>query len=146
MGKKGEPTRSAGVVVVRREGGTWLLLLLRAYRDWDFPKGLVEAGETPLETARRETAEEAGISRLEFRWGEVWKETPPYSNGRKVARYTIAETDEAEVRFSVNPELGRPEHHEYRWVRLDEARDLVADRLQPVLDWVEDLLRGDSGG
>ena len=145
MGKKGEPTRSAGVVVVRREGGTWLLLLLRAYRDWDFPKGLVEAGETPLETARRETAEEAGISRLEFRWGEVWKETPPYSNGRKVARYTIAETDEAEVRFSVNPDLGRPEHHEYRWVRLDEARDLVADRLQPVLDWVEGLLRGDSG-
>ena len=145
MGAKREPTRSAGVVVVRRERGTWRLLLLRAYRDWDFPKGLVEEGEDPLETARRETAEEAGITRLTFRWGEVWKETPPYSGGRKVARYTMAETDETEVRFSVNPALGRPEHHEYRWVRLDEARELVADRLQPVLDWVEDLLRSDSG-
>ncbi|MCF8062721.1 MAG: NUDIX domain-containing protein [Deltaproteobacteria bacterium] len=145
VGGKKEPIRSAGVVVVRREGGEWRLLLLRAYRDWDFPKGLVEEDEDPLETARRETAEEAGITRLEFRWGKVWKATPPYSGGRKLAQYTIAETDETDVRFSVNPELGRPEHHEYRWVRLSEARDLAADRLQPVLVWVGGLLEGEPG-
>ncbi len=131
---------SAGVVVVRDAEDGWRLLLLRAYRDWDFPKGLVEAGEDPLETACRETAEEAGITRLAFRWGTGWQETPPYSGGRKKARYYLAETDQSEVRFSVNPELGRPEHHEYRWVSLSEARDLAANRLQPVLDWVGETL------
>ena len=36
---------SAGVVVVRNVQGSWLFLMLRAYRNWDFPKGLVEPGE-----------------------------------------------------------------------------------------------------
>lgn len=141
MVERAGPIRSAGVVVVRREGEEWRVLLLRAYRDWDFPKGIVEQGEDPLETARREAAEEAGITDLDFRWGKQWQETPPYSGGRKVARYYLAETPQTEVRFSVNPELGRPEHHEFRWVPLDQAGDLVADRLQPILDWVEEVLR-----
>jgi 8-oxo-dGTP pyrophosphatase MutT (NUDIX family) len=35
----------------------------------------------------------------------------------------------------VSPELGRPEHHEFRWVSLDEARALAPQRLQAVLAW-----------
>ncbi|MFO7859140.1 MAG: NUDIX domain-containing protein, partial [Ectothiorhodospiraceae bacterium] len=54
-------TLSAGVVVVRREAQGWRCLLLRAYQYWDAPKGRVEAGETPLEAARREVREETGI-------------------------------------------------------------------------------------
>jgi 8-oxo-dGTP pyrophosphatase MutT (NUDIX family) len=45
------PAFSAGVVVVRRDGGGWRLLVLRAYRNWDFPKGMVEAGEAPARRA-----------------------------------------------------------------------------------------------
>ncbi len=52
------PALSAGVVVVRRENGRWRLLVLRAYRNWDFPKGTVEPDEAPLDAAVRETAEE----------------------------------------------------------------------------------------
>ena len=47
---------SAGVVVVRREGDVWHYLLLRAYNYWDFPKGIVDAGEDPREAACREVA------------------------------------------------------------------------------------------
>ena len=35
----------------------------------------------------------------------------------------------------MSPELGRPEHHEYRWVSFDEAEDLLPPRLAIVLDW-----------
>jgi hypothetical protein len=35
----------------------------------------------------------------------------------------------------VNPALGRPEHDEYRWVTLEEARLLVAPRVAAVLEW-----------
>ena len=45
------PHLSAGVVVVRQAAAGWLFLMLRAYRNWDFPKGLVETGEDP--SARR---------------------------------------------------------------------------------------------
>ena len=49
---------SAGVVVVRNVKGSWLFLMLRAYRNWDFPKGVVEAAEQPLAAAIREVQEE----------------------------------------------------------------------------------------
>ena len=80
---------SAGVVVVRRADDGWRVLLLRVYNYWDFPKGVVEAGEDPLAAAQREVREETGIEDLEFRWGEEFIETAPYSKN-KVARYYLA--------------------------------------------------------
>ncbi|RJQ49539.1 MAG: NUDIX domain-containing protein [Desulfobacteraceae bacterium] len=133
---------SAGVIVVRRSGDRWLFLLLRAYRNWDFPKGIVEEGEDPLVSARREVLEETGITDLRFRWGAVFKETVPYrSSGQKIARYYIAETRQASVVFSINPEIGKPEHHEYRWVSPDGIQALVPGRILPVIEWAQDLLR-----
>ncbi len=133
---------SAGIVVVRRVGGGWRLLLLRAYRNWDFPKGRIEPGETPLIAARRETAEETGLSGLDFPWGEVYVEVGPYGTRRKIARYYLAATDQASVRLPISPELGRPEHHEWRWVNANEAARLLPPRLQPVLAWARGILEG----
>ncbi|MBV8740585.1 MAG: NUDIX domain-containing protein [Sinobacteraceae bacterium] len=125
---------SAGVVVVRRSSGDWLFLMLRAYRNWDFPKGLVEPGEDPLQAARREVQEETLIEQLQFNWGEVFLETAPYSH-RKVARYYLAETRTAEVTLPVRPELGRPEHNEWRWLSFEQARALCSPRIDPILRW-----------
>jgi len=131
--------RSAGVVVARRERGEWKILVLRAYRNWDFPKGLIEPGEAPLDAARRETAEETGLADLDFRWGHDSVETEMYGD-RKVARYYLAETTQADVDLPVNPALGFPEHQEYRWVTLEEAGQLLPPRLQPVLHWAKQRL------
>lgn len=133
-------TLSAGIIIVRREGDDWKYLFLRAYRNWDFPKGEVKPGENPLETARREAEEEAGISALKFSWDHVYKETEPYRGGKKIARYYIAETSQSKVTFAINPELGAPEHHEYRWLSSEEIRKLSPDRLLPIIEWAESLL------
>jgi 8-oxo-dGTP pyrophosphatase MutT (NUDIX family) len=56
--------QQAGAIVVRLDGPEPLFLLVKARRDptvWIFPKGHVEAGETPEQTALRETQEEAGV-------------------------------------------------------------------------------------
>jgi 8-oxo-dGTP pyrophosphatase MutT (NUDIX family) len=127
------------VVVVRRGNLGWRLLVLRAYRNWDFPKGTLEPGEAPLDAAIRETAEEATISDLAFRWGEGYCETAPYRRG-KVARYYLAETTQTLISLPVSPELGRPEHDEWRWVSFDEAGRLLPPRLQPVLAWARKQL------
>ena len=113
-------------------------LVLRAYNYWDFPKGLVEAGEAPLVAARRELEEETGLSAVEFRWGADHRETVPYGRG-KVARYYVAWSRDTRVVLPVSAELGRPEHHEYRWAGLEEVRALVAPRVLPILEWAARL-------
>jgi len=132
-------TLSAGVVIVRPAPQEVRYLLLRAYSYWDFPKGLVEAGERPLGAAIREVEEETGLVNLEFHWGEPYRETEPYGRG-KVARYYLAESANGQVSLPVNPELGHPEHHEFRWLDYDEARALLSPRLRPILDWARDLV------
>lgn len=126
--------RSAGFVILRPFGGETRCLLLRCFRHWDFPKGEVEPGEDPIQTARREAAEETGLEDLELRWGDAHIETAPYAGG-KVARYYLAESRTGTATLPVNPELGHPEHHEIRWVDLDEAPSLLNERLRAVLAW-----------
>lgn len=127
-------TLSAGAVIVRAEGNQWQFLLLRAYQYWDFPKGRTEAGETPLQAAYREVTEETGITDLSLPWGEGYTETGPYARG-KVARYYLALTQTREVVLGIAPELGTPEHHEWRWVDETTAYRLTAPRVRQVLDW-----------
>jgi 8-oxo-dGTP pyrophosphatase MutT (NUDIX family) len=130
---------SAGVVVVRW-AGEWRFLLLRAYNHWDFPKGMVEAGEEPLAAAIREVEEETLIKDLEFAWGEQYTQTGPYSRG-KIARYYLARTNTEKISLPVSEELGRAEHSEYRWVDYQTALKLVSPRLKPVLEWAAGLLQ-----
>lgn len=131
---------SAGVAVARRAAGGWRLLILRAYRNWDFPKGGVEPGETPLQAAIRETREESGIDDLRFNWGEGYCDTAPYGPRQKVARYFLAETGQIQLTLPISPELGRPEHDEWRWVSFAQAQRLLPPRLQEVLAWVRQRL------
>jgi 8-oxo-dGTP pyrophosphatase MutT (NUDIX family) len=130
---------SAGAVVVRQTPTGWLFLMLRAYRNWDFPKGVVDAGEQPLSAAHREVREETLINDLQLTWGEDYYETSPYGNN-KVARYYLGKTRTEHVSLPVNPELGRPEHNEYRWVDLHAALALSSPRVAPIVRWAADKL------
>lgn len=134
-----ERVLSAGVVVVSRVDDSWRVLLLRVYNYWDFPKGVVEPGEDPLVAARREVREETTIDELDFHWGEDFIETSPYSNN-KIARYYLAGAEQPNVSLPVNPELGRAEHHEFRWLKFEEAATIVVPRLQDVLRWAQTLI------
>lgn len=131
---------SAGVVILRWDVDHYKYLLLRAYDYWDFPKGMVEEGETPLAAAQREVEEETTIRDLTFHWGQVYRQTYPYNRGRKVARYYIAETPVSEVSLPVNPLLGRPEHSEYCWATREEAWSLLTPRVRAILLWADDIL------
>jgi bis(5'-nucleosidyl)-tetraphosphatase len=109
-------------------------LLLRVYRYWDFPKGEVERGEKPRAAAVRECAEETGILKPQFDWGDDYFETEPYSKN-KVARYYIARVLDPTVSLLRNPHTGIVEHHEYRWCEYEEARKLLGDRVVQALEW-----------
>jgi 8-oxo-dGTP pyrophosphatase MutT (NUDIX family) len=131
---------SAGVVVVHGDGPQAQVLLLRAYKNWDFPKGLVESGEEPLDAALREVREETTLENLAFDWGTDFKETGPYNRG-KFSRYYVARSESTQVGLPINPDLGRPEHHEARWVAFDQALLMVPPRLKPVVCWARAILK-----
>lgn len=139
LGEMSKPRLSAGVIVVRDTPDGARILLLRAYKNWDFPKGVVEPGEEPRAAAIRETEEETGVVDLAFDWGDEFFETEPYARN-KVARFYLARTRAERVVLPVNPELGRPEHHEFRWVDLAEAYALASPRLQAAISWAANKL------
>ncbi|MDX1515498.1 MAG: NUDIX domain-containing protein [Woeseiaceae bacterium] len=130
---------SCGIVLARETDDGYRTLMLRAFHHWDFPKGLREGGEEPLEAARREVAEETGIRQATFDWGERYIETGPYSRG-KTARYYLAATAQSEVTMGLSPETGVPEHHEWRWVSFDEAYDLGSPRVRTVVTWARQII------
>jgi bis(5'-nucleosidyl)-tetraphosphatase len=131
---------SAGIVILNWQQNHHKYLLLRAYNYWDFPKGMVEPGETPLDGAIREVQEETEITQLDFRWGHVYRETPPYNHGRKIARYYIAETPTLHIKLPINPILGRPEHSDYRWVTRTQAWRMLTPRVRAILEWADSVI------
>ncbi|MDJ0711237.1 MAG: NUDIX domain-containing protein [Woeseiaceae bacterium] len=130
---------SCGVVVARRADEGWLTLMLRAYHHWDFPKGIREKDEEPLDAAKREVKEETSVDDLTFEWGDRFFETGPYSRG-KIARYFIASTPQADITMGISPETGEPEHHEWRWVTFDEAYDLGSPRVKQIVQWARQII------
>lgn len=65
MEKKTATETSAGGLIVSRYGTEWYILIMKDRGgNWTFPKGKIEAGESHEEAARREIAEEVGISGL----------------------------------------------------------------------------------
>ena len=140
MAETAPPRRfSAGVVVVHVAGGAVQYLLLRAYKNWDFPKGLVEPGEQPLDAALREVREETTLESLAFDWGTDYVDTGPYNKG-KISRYYLARSGATKVHLPINPELGFPEHQEARWVGFETALTMVSPRLKPVVQWASDII------
>ncbi|MBI5451557.1 MAG: NUDIX domain-containing protein [Gammaproteobacteria bacterium] len=139
------PRLSAGVIVLHYRDTVPHYLVLRAHGHWDFPKGRLEPGETPLAAAIREVTEETTLTGLDFRWGHDYRETAPYRQ-HKVARYYVAHAPTMAVDLPVSPELGYPEHEEYRWLPYHEARGLLVERVQTIFDWAHQLITAGLAG
>lgn len=66
--RRAERETSAGGVIFRCENdGPHFLLILDGYKNWGFPKGHIDAGESPDTAARREIEEETGLGDLILR-------------------------------------------------------------------------------
>ncbi|MGB9675069.1 MAG: bis(5'-nucleosyl)-tetraphosphatase [Candidatus Nanoarchaeia archaeon] len=116
--------KSAGFVIFRKEKNLrYYLLLYKAAsgiysESWSFPKGLIEKGESELETAKREVAEETGLKKLKLEEGFKQKIHYFYKKDNdfvsKDVIYFLAKTQTKKVKISW-------EHAGYAWLPYKEA-------------------------
>ena len=130
---------SSGVVLFRKENDKILFLLLHyPSGHWDFVKGKMESGETPHETAIRETKEETGIEDIKFVDGyEEWIEYNFQFEGELVHKkvvFFLGETKTEEVQIS-------HEHLSFTWMDYVTAMDKTTfDNAKTVLSKAYELL------
>ncbi|XP_066473759.1 bis(5'-nucleosyl)-tetraphosphatase [asymmetrical] [Tiliqua scincoides] len=96
------------------------LLLQTSYgtHHWTPPKGHVDPGEDDLQTALRETQEEAGLDASHFSILEGFKKELNYTvKGKpKTVIYWLAEMKDHSTEIKLSSE-----HQAFRWLTLDEA-------------------------
>jgi bis(5'-nucleosidyl)-tetraphosphatase len=100
-----------------------LLIQHRSGGHWSFPKGHAEAGESPMQTAIRELAEETGLSVVRFIEHEPFMEQYHIEkNGvptDKTVIYFLAEIRNEEI------SLQDAELIQYQWVSIEQASRIV---------------------
>ena len=108
------PLTHAGGVVLR-DGRVLLVRAKPAPHDWVLPKGHIDRGEAPADTAAREVREEAGVEAAPGRELGILEFLSPKS-GRVRCAYFL-------MRYV--RDVDREEDREVRWCALDEALALV---------------------
>jgi len=116
--------RAAGFIVYRVVSSRIEYLMMQtSYGQfhWTPPKGHVDPGESDMETAVRETEEEAGLEPQHIKVIEDF---------RKELYYTVREKPKtvvywlAELVDNKTPIILSDEHKDFKWVDLEEARKL----------------------
>jgi predicted NUDIX family NTP pyrophosphohydrolase len=151
---------SAGILLFRRTGGDLEVLLTHPggpfWRSkdigaWMIPKGAIEQGET---------AEEAAVREFEEELGSPLAATPSYLCTIRQKAGKIVETFAAEgdfdpgslssLKFEMEwpPRSGErasfPEVDRAEWMTLAEARERILPSQLPILDALEERLKGEN--
>jgi len=100
---------------------------VRCSGTYDIPKGIIDAGETPFETAIREASEEAGYTITEN----------DIIAGPFVDSYLTMWMAEvySEPLITANPHTGIVEHEGYSWLEPEELLNSCYDYLRPTVRW-----------
>ena len=115
----GKTEKSAGCIIYKKSDAGYLYFLIvkdKAHNNWGFPKGHLEAGESDVDAALRETKEEVG---LDVSIVDGFKETITYSlenNVTKSVVYFLAEYKGGEIDYTITDEIV-----EHKWLPKYEA-------------------------
>jgi predicted NUDIX family NTP pyrophosphohydrolase len=149
--------RSAGILLFRKEDAVEVLLIKpggpfwrnRDAGAWMIPKGAVEPGETAAQAALREFEEETGTR---LRAAPFPLATVRQAGGKHVEAFALegdldpAAVTSNEFEMEWPPRSGRrerfPEVVEARWMTLAEARAMMLPSQLPLLDALEEKLKG----
>ena len=141
---------SAGVVLVRRmQGRAWFAAVRPRGKNegiWALPKGIIDAGEKPAETALREGYEETGVrGELERKLGDIrYVYTWERERVLKIVSFFLARAKGGRI-GALPPGMER-EVAEARWLPLEESQRLLAYRGEREMTAKAlDIVAGEAG-
>jgi 8-oxo-dGTP pyrophosphatase MutT (NUDIX family) len=130
--------KSCGVIVFRREPEPGFLLMRHADR-YDLPKGHIRPDETEVACARRELAEETGMSRDAVQLDEDFRHATTYRT--RYRRYGGATVEKTVViflgRLVANAPIAVSEHAGYAWLPWRPPHRIEAGTIDGVLAELE---------
>lgn len=143
MGKRrADREVSAGGIIFRRypDRPPHFLLIRDSYRNWGFPKGHLEDGESPAEAASRESAEETGLDDLVLHGPIKVIDWHFRFRGRRIHKFChffLFESPAAEPEPEVDEGITA-----CRWLPLSKAlEELSYDNARGVLKRAGDMAR-----
>lgn len=144
----GDQVQAAGILLVSGRPGQMpqQFLLMRHPDRWDLPKGHAEPNETLVETALRETAEEAAIEpdQITLDADFCFQLTYPVSyreTGSRVFHKTVSYF----LGYLPQPVSVRcSEHSSSRWFDWSPPHRIQAQTIDPLLAAVEQHLKGNQ--
>ncbi|MDP9045267.1 MAG: NUDIX domain-containing protein [Pseudomonadota bacterium] len=138
------PKRLSCGVVILNEGREVLLCHVTGQNHWDLPKGGIDAGETPLEAALRETREEAGLDLRSQALVDLGRFT--YTNKKNLHLFaTLMPRFDLKVLRCESRYLDRhagrhmPEMDGYGWFGFERVGTLCTPKMAQVLNAKMDL-------
>jgi 8-oxo-dGTP pyrophosphatase MutT (NUDIX family) len=138
-----EEVSAGGIVFRRSPDGVRFLLIRDSYRNWGFPKGHLEADESPDAAAVREVREETGLTGLTLAGPVEVIDWNFRFRGRlvhKVCHFYLIEAADGRAR-----PLRREGITACKWLTFDEATSLVSyENARSVLARARTMLEPDG--
>ena len=129
---------SCGVIPYRiKDGRREFLLIQHRAGHWAFPKGHPDAGETDLQAARRELAEETGLADVVLDEGRPFEEHYQFTkrSGKAVSKRVVYFLGQVQADRAVV--LQEEEVSDYFWGDAERTRDRLSfDEGRALLDEV----------
>jgi 8-oxo-dGTP diphosphatase len=116
---------AAGAIIFDEQGRV-LLIRHRWRQAWEYPVGVADPGESPLQTARREVHEEVGLQPDNFAFLGVDSTTSRHPNGNVIFTFSAHVTPSEATHLKLEVFEARA----HRWVSRDEALILISPRLK----------------
>jgi phosphohistidine phosphatase len=131
--------QQSGVVPYRITDGEIEILLItsRSGKKWIIPKGIIEDGLDPIQSAEKEALEEAGIE------GNVHKELLGKYKFKKWGGRCKVQVFPMEVKYLLD-DWDEKDFRERKWYKLKEAKEIVKlEKLKKIMESLQDKIKAD---
>ena len=135
-----QTNKKSGAVVLSNDDSTKVIVMFSEKAGyWGFPKGHIDTGETPEETAVREVNEETGLE-IELVSGEVTTVRYSHKNGEEIELYMFIAKSKNDSTLHIENDGDKLEWIDYREVGEHLTYNNLKEAYKKILPVLEGII------